>query len=285
MIYSLINPYVRFSATQNIATITLNLKNATFNYDHRFYYCVEGNGIIYVNDEKYLMKPGSFLLWKSGSKYSCHFLDKNFICITCNFDYFRNEKTIKTPIVPANKTTFNKKLVIEPNIHFEDNEIFNDTIYIPNFIQVDLLIKKLVRTYRENFKYCDLNLKSILLHLFDKITKYKTSQQNDKTKADLYEIVTYIHEHYKEDITNEMLANKFSYHPNYLSKLFYEKTGYSLHNYIIRYRLSRAVKKLMASSETIKEICEYVNIPDQHYFSRIFKKYYGITPQQMRKNK
>ena len=87
------------------------------------------------------------------------------------------------------------------------------------------------------------------------------------------------------DITNEMLANKFSYHPNYLSKLFFEKTGYSLHNYIIRYRLSRAVKKLMASSETIKEICEYVNIPDQHYFSRIFKKYYGITPQQMRKNK
>ena len=47
-----------------------------------------------------------------------------------------------------------------------------------------------------------------------------------------------------------------------MSKLFLENTGYTLHNYIIKYKLSRAVKLLMSTDLPIAVICEKVNISD-----------------------
>lgn len=278
-----ITPYVRFSATQKLANSAPYLKYAyTIAYDHRIYYCTEGEGEIYIENIKYKLKPYSLLIWRSGLRYKLERSDNNLTCITVNFDYFKNDKTPRGPIAPQGSKYFIKKDIFEPNLIFIDNKSFNDIIFIENGSDFDDLMKEIVKTYREDFIFSKTFLSGLLLTLFKKILEYIQKHNTYSDKESIHEIVKFIQANYRHELSNETIAAHFSYHPNYLSRLFYEHTGYTLHNYIIKYRLSRAVKLLMSSSLPISKIGEAVNIQDQHYFSRIFKKYYKISPSKFR---
>ena len=104
-----INPFVRFSATQTIGVTAPALCDAeVFASDHRIYFCVEGEGVIYVNNTKYILKPGSILIWRSGLVYKPCPTTSNFTCITVNFDFFETEKTQIEPIPPLGTRLFSK---------------------------------------------------------------------------------------------------------------------------------------------------------------------------------
>ena len=84
-----IKPLVRFSATQILSGSTLFMKDQYIvAYDHRIYYCMKGKGVLFINNEKFNLKPGTLVLWKSGLKYRCIPMNEEFTCITANFDYF-----------------------------------------------------------------------------------------------------------------------------------------------------------------------------------------------------
>jgi YesN/AraC family two-component response regulator len=78
--------------------------------------------------------------------------------------------------------------------------------------------------------------------------------------------------------------------PVYISKIFKEETGESPINYLIKIRLEKAKDILLNSdSGSIKNIANQVGYDDVYHFSKLFKKYYGISPlyykkRAMRKN-
>ena len=59
-------------------------------------------------------------------------------------------------------------------------------------------------------------------------------------------------------------------------------TGKSPNEYIIELRLQFAKNLLDNTNMSIKQISERVGYSDQYFFSRIFKKYLGISPQSYR---
>ena len=72
--------------------------------------------------------------------------------------------------------------------------------------------------------------------------------------------------------------------PVYISKIFKEETGESPINYLIKIRLEKARDILLKSSDsTIKNIANEVGYEDAYHFSKLFKKYYGISPLYYRK--
>lgn len=282
MCFKNIRPYIRFSATQLLNLTAPYLKDAdVIAYDHRLYYCTKGEGILFIDNEKYKVKPQTLIIWHSGLRYRCTNASENFTCITANFDFFTKPNSPETPITPQGIKYFDFNKIIEKDVFFEDNELFNDVIFIENIPEVELLTKEIVRTYRDGFNFNQLFLSSLLSIIF-KLCIEHNQKKSVSRKQNLHYVVQYIHNHYKEDITNINIAEKFNYHPNYLSRLIYEHTGSTLYNYIIKYRLSRAVKLLMSTDLSISKICEEVNIPDQHYFSRLFKKYYKKAPSKFR---
>ena len=85
------------------------------------------------------------------------------------------------------------------------------------------------------------------------------------------------------DITVASLAERFAYHPNYLSQTFRHETGMSLQDYIISERMS-AAKRLLTQGLSVGEVGASVGYANITHFSRIFKKLVGVSPKQYQKS-
>ena len=73
--------------------------------------------------------------------------------------------------------------------------------------------------------------------------------------------------------------------PEYFSRQFKEEVGENFNTYLTLYRLDRAQELLDKTDLRIAEIAERVGYVTPGYFSRIYKKYRGITPEQARMSK
>lgn len=98
--------------------------------------------------------------------------------------------------------------------------------------------------------------------------------------------VTYLKENYADtNISASYLADMFHITPSYFSRLFREKSGSAFPDYLATLRIERARELLLEKeNKSIQEICEMVGYSNASYFTATFKKKYGITPGQYRKN-
>lgn len=85
-----------------------------------------------------------------------------------------------------------------------------------------------------------------------------------------------------QDVSVKMIADKVYLHPVYLSKIYKAGTGESLSDYIIRMRMERALYLLKNTNMKIYEITTELGYQNPQYFSKMFKKFYGVTPQEYR---
>ncbi|MCI8483750.1 MAG: helix-turn-helix domain-containing protein [Lachnospiraceae bacterium] len=92
----------------------------------------------------------------------------------------------------------------------------------------------------------------------------------------------YIEEHYMNEIQLENLALVAHISPSYLSSRFKKEVGMSFTEYLIRYRLDKAKEQLRTSTDSCRQVAENVGYMDYVQFSKIFKKYEGVSPTEYR---
>ena len=92
----------------------------------------------------------------------------------------------------------------------------------------------------------------------------------------------YINENFQKDISLDLVSREVDISPYYFSKLFKQETGNNFIEYLTEVRLRKARELLKNSQYSIKEICAESGYGDPNYFSRIFKKYEGVTPSEFR---
>ena len=105
-----------------------------------------------------------------------------------------------------------------------------------------------------------------------------------KTSTLIERINTYIHEHYMQNIGRNELATVFFLAPEYLAKLYYKKTGKYLNDYIREYRLERAKWLLKNTDAKVSDIAQDVGFDNYSYFSTLFKKSEGVSPNEYRQD-
>ena len=98
----------------------------------------------------------------------------------------------------------------------------------------------------------------------------------------VYQIQTYINEHYSENISLQTLADQFFLHPNYLSRLFQEKTGHNFIDYLTQVRVEKSKRLLSDTGFNMYDISQMVGYSTPNYFSKVFKASTGMTPKQWR---
>lgn len=96
-------------------------------------------------------------------------------------------------------------------------------------------------------------------------------------------IKDYIESNYCTSIKITMFAEKYFFSIEYLTKLFKSKYGYSIYEYVLKLRMERAKELLSNEENKIVDIAERLGYADNHYFSKAFRNYYGISPSQYRK--
>jgi AraC family transcriptional regulator len=102
-------------------------------------------------------------------------------------------------------------------------------------------------------------------------------------RPELYRAVEYIHDNLDRDISLREIANAAGLSSNYLTTLFRQATGYSLHQHLIRQRINKASTLLRRSDLTIGEIASRVGFYDSSHLVRHFKRLTGLTPRALRK--
>ena len=100
----------------------------------------------------------------------------------------------------------------------------------------------------------------------------------------IQEIQNFICCHYAENISLNSLAEQFYLHPNYLSRLFKEKTRHNFVEYLTEIRMEKVKELLRSSNKKIIEICDMTGYDNPRYFSKVFKQYTGMTPREYRDN-
>lgn len=94
----------------------------------------------------------------------------------------------------------------------------------------------------------------------------------------------YIKEHYAENIDRNSIAEEFYVNPEYLGKIYKRETGKNLKDAVSEYRIQKARELLSHPNIRIGEIAMEVGFDSFAYFSTLFKKYTGTTPNEYRKN-
>lgn len=92
----------------------------------------------------------------------------------------------------------------------------------------------------------------------------------------------YIHQHYADNISMAEAARRAYRSMEYFSRQFKEEVGENFNTYLTLYRLVRAQELLLQTDLRISEVAEKVGYSTPGYFSRIYKRYKGITPEQER---
>ena len=96
--------------------------------------------------------------------------------------------------------------------------------------------------------------------------------------------MAFIHEHFAEPITRREIAQHVSIAEDYLTYCFRQELGTTPIKYLQRYRVNRARALLRESDTTITEIARRVGFSDSGYFSRIFHRETGMSPEAFRRS-
>ena len=114
-----------------------------------------------------------------------------------------------------------------------------------------------------------------ILYLINRVGQFSSSDEHD---SQVVQVISYINNHYTEDIDLESLEKKFFTSRYHLCKIFRKATGLTIHDYIRRKRLSR-VRELHQSGKSFSEAAMLSGFSDYSSFYRTYKKLMGCSPK------
>ncbi|MBI9102456.1 MAG: response regulator [Spirochaetales bacterium] len=114
---------------------------------------------------------------------------------------------------------------------------------------------------------------------YSSFREYVKPEEGDKQDFYVGKAIEYIGENYRNDISLRDAAEKIGITESYLSRLFRIKTNYSFLEYLRFLRLKKALELLRDKGKRINEIGRETGFRDMSYFSRIFRKYIGVSPR------
>lgn len=245
---------------------TLHIAQGNNNYD------VKGNEFILLlsNTLHYGYKPSKGFL----SYYWVHFYirDPNYVLYTRG-SLLRHETVLKTG---ADHTSTS---------HLE-NFMIPEWGKLAVYKRSHLLFVQLLDiAKRENYSAtwrCHYALSLLVFEVMNESFQSGSFLQSDMP-VKILDIIEWLRTHYDRPLTVAYIAERFNYHPTYLTALFKKYTGQSLLNYLNQTRISVAKNLLTSRDLSIYFIASTCGFRDEKYFMKLFKKYEGMTPTQYRK--
>jgi YesN/AraC family two-component response regulator len=124
-----------------------------------------------------------------------------------------------------------------------------------------------------------LEMKHEMLEILKAICTFVRQNTKDKKEEFIDKVVRYVQSHFSDvNLSVSVIANDFAITPHYLTRIFKEKTGSGLFEYITSFRLEKAKELLKHQEYSIKDIAEMVGYYNSNVFIRAFKKNAGVTP-------
>lgn len=124
---------------------------------------------------------------------------------------------------------------------------------------------------------------------WDELDAWTYDYVNACFQADAQPSVTYVDkamdlimQYYAEDISLQSVAGQINVNPSYLSRIFKQETGENFIGTLTKVRIERAKHLLESKTYKVFEVADRVGYHNYTYFSKIFKKVVGVSPEEYR---
>lgn len=268
--------YLRYAAN------TTYMPNRFFTkaYDCRMLFILEGTGEIKLGDETYELKKNVLCYYPAGTRYLPISSDDDTLkFITLNFDFDKIHPcrfSIPSTVAEQQFCPENALMSHEKDVP----ELFKSYFVIQNAHNLRNTFLEIAQEFNENERYAKEKAAAKLQYLCYCLPTYNAGINR--------ELFNKIHDFINDNLctlqSNEELAQALNYHPYYLNKIFKLQTGISIHQYILKKRLEKALQLLCDTNKSISEIAKLCGFDDQRHFSSLFSKKLGCTPSQIRKS-
>ena len=125
----------------------------------------------------------------------------------------------------------------------------------------------------------------MLLSLYEEITEHLKKMSSPHTNTVVECVCQIIAKRYMEQLSVTSLAEMVNLTPAYLCVLFKQAMGKTINEYLTQERMKQAKELLANSNIHLYDVCYKVGYFSPSYFSRIFKKYVGMTPREYRESR
>ena len=239
-------------------------------------YGVEGRSRHYINGECVIGSPGRLVVTNS-----------NFIHSILPDETLKQTHTLVKIIV-----------VISPQFIAENLPEYHD-FYFTN--ECECVSERVDQIMIELLQYADgvalepyenVRARALIMDLLYEMCMQGTVPRESVDKINILKdiermkgVVTFIEEHYREHISQSMVAQKFHFSTSYFSKYFKKCTGMTYTDYLTNYRLYQARLLLLQTEESVTRIAGESGFTDDRRLILAFRKTYGETPLQYRKKR
>ena len=132
---------------------------------------------------------------------------------------------------------------------------------------------------RKNFHDLSAWLYETLSDLLDRTAGYADARHANI----IHRCIQYIGTGYAEHLTLESAARALFLSPDYLSRIFSKETGTSFNRYLNNVRITKAKELIRSGNLRLTDISQMVGYDDQSYFTKVFRRITGISPNEYRK--
>lgn len=146
------------------------------------------------------------------------------------------------------------------------------------------------RTVEKQDEFFELTSCGKLLEVFHLLlreigeSKEKVSKISGRQKANVTELLRWIDKSFAEKITLSDMAAVINVNEQYLCKIFKEFTGSTPIDYLNEVRIAHACFEMSANHRNATEAAYETGFCDLSYFSKVFRKYKGMSPTEYRKS-
>lgn len=119
--------------------------------------------------------------------------------------------------------------------------------------------------------------------LMDFCTRCGAAKVPKGVSTEIYRCMTYIQSHTNMPLGLDDVAAEIGRSSSYLMRRFKAELGMSVGEYITKCKLEEACDLLTYGERSLAEISAYLGYSSQSYFQNVFKKQFGLTPMQYRK--
>lgn len=234
---------------------------------HHLLYVQEGEGILRVDGDPLLLKPGKIVLLAP----DCCVEVEGRSCKPLSLYDFSFTYTVASDTPAQSKKA---KAVFSPGHHALSAQA------AARFAQLLEQMEQLAETEEPLAKWKQSILFQEIMYLA--ASDPLTTEETGGTREAIEKVLLYVQQHYQEDISLKEVAQMHGISASNFSSVFKKHVGLNPLDYVTQLRMAQAQRKLKAS-QPIELVARQVGFKDPLYFSRIFKRTVGVTPSAYRK--
>jgi AraC-like DNA-binding protein len=250
-----------------------------------FSYVIEGRGFEIINGVKHPMEPGTFTLVMPYQFHAIHSDPEHPLRLyNCNFGIHLYNSTEQLPgsaapvgadeLLPYVQVSAAEQGQFQTIMEELYKEYTGEQVWRHALIKAKLT-EVLVRFDR-------LRRRTLLDESTNGSAKLEVKDKG-RSNSDIWKVIQYIHEHYRDDLTLSVLAERFGFSVSYLSELFKKTMGQNFVAFVHEVRIRQACALLIATDMNVLDIALETGYGSYNTFTRIFKESKGITPAVFRK--